>query len=132
MSMLKKFFLFLFLTTNIYAIDVLVSNSRINFNDEITLKKVSVGKVDKVKKFCIPLTLEDFEKNRFLAKHYIRKGLVLCRKSVKLYKKNSVVFNFGSIQIEREGKLIYENDEYIKIKKTNGKIEKIYKDGRLR
>jgi hypothetical protein len=25
---------------------------------------------------------------------------------------------------------MYENDEYIKIRKENGKVEKIYKDGR--
>lgn len=132
MLMLKRLFFLLFVSTNIYAIDVLVSTNKIDYNEEITIQKLSSASVSSVKKFCIPLTIDDLEKNRFLAKHYIRKGLVLCRKNIKLYKKNSVVFNFGSIQIEREGKVVFENDEYIKIKRTDGKIEKIYKDGRLR
>lgn len=46
-------------------------------------------------------------------------------------KNNSVLFNFGSIQIERPGKIIFENDEYIRIKREDGQVEKIYKDGRI-
>ena len=40
--------------------------------------------------------------------------------------------NGKTLEIEKKGKIVFENDQFIRIKKDNGKIEKIYKDGRLK
>ncbi|WP_072682185.1 hypothetical protein [Arcobacter sp. LA11] len=132
MLRLKCLFFVIALSINLYSIEVLVTNSKINYKEIISVKKLSSGKVLSVKKFCIPATISDFENNKYYATRYLRKGSIICLKDIEKYSKNSILFNFGSIQIERDGELIFENDEYIKIKKRDGKIEKIYKDGRLR
>jgi len=132
MLRLKCLFFVILFSINLYSIEVLVTNSKINYKEIISIKKLSSANVLSVKKFCIPATIRDFENDKYYATHYIRKGSVICLKDIEKYSKSSILFNFGSIQIERDGKLIFENDEYIKIKKRDGKIEKIYKDGRLR
>lgn len=132
MLRLKCLFFVIIFSINLYSIDVIVANSKINYKEIISVEKLSSLNVLSVKKYCIPATIDDLEKDKYFAKHYIRKGSVICLKDIEKYSKNSILFNFGSIQIERNGKLVFENDEYIKIKRNDGKIEKIYKDGRLR
>lgn len=132
MFRLKCLFITLLLSTNLYSIEVVVTKSRINYNEVIDPAKLKKANVLSVKKFCIPLSLEDFQETEYIATHFMREGFVICAKDVKKYQKNSVLFNFGSIQIEKDGKKIFENDEYIKIKRNDGKVEKIYKDGRVR
>ena len=132
MLRLKCLFFVIIFSINLYSIDVIITNSKINYKEIISVKKLSSANVLSVKKYCIPATISDFEQDKYFAKHYIRKGSIICLKDIEKYRKNSILFNFGSIQIERNGKLIFENDEYIKIKRNDGKIEKIYKDGRLR
>ncbi len=133
MLRLKSLLLVSLFSLNLYSIEVIITTSKINFKEIISSSKLTVSNVEKVKKFCIPMKVSDFTKKKFIAKRYLKKGTVLCAKDVQDYDKNkeSVVFNFGSIQIERPGKVIFENDKYIKIRKLDGKIEKIYKDGRL-
>lgn len=131
MLRLKGLFLFFILTLNLYSIEVIVTKSKINYKEKIDIKKLSSSNVLSVKKFCIPITLKDLQNTQYIAKRYLKKGTILCTKDIEEHKKKSVLFNFGSIQIEKEGKIIFENDEYLRIKKPNGKIEKIYKDGRL-
>lgn len=132
MFRLKSLLLILFLSLNLHSIEVVVTNKRINFNEIIESSNLKKAEVLNVKKFCIPLTLENFKTTKYIAKHYMREGFIICTKDVKKYEKNSILFNFGSIQIERDGKVVFENDDYIKIKRNDGKIEKIYKDGRVR
>ena len=131
MSKFKVLFLLFFFTVNLYSIEVIIAKTKINYKEMISLEKLSKSEVLSVKKYCIPATVKDFETSKFVATHYIRKGSVICLKDIAKYKKNSVVFNFGAIQIEKNGKVIFENNEYIRIKREDGKIEKIYKDGRL-
>jgi hypothetical protein len=131
MLRLKSLLFILFFVVNAYSIDVIVVKSKINYKEIIVLNKLSKANVLSVKKYCIPVTIDNLEENKYIATHYLRKGSILCMKDIKRYKKNSVIFNFGSIQIEKSGKIIFENNEYIKIKRNDGKIEKIYKDGRL-
>ncbi len=131
MSKFKIFFLLFFFTLNLYSIEVIVAKTKINYKEVISLEKLSKVEVSSVKKYCTPVTVKDFETTKYIAKHYIRKGSVICLKNIAKYKKSSVLFNFGSIEIERNGKVIFENNEYVKIKREDGKIEKIYKDGRL-
>ena len=35
-------------------------------------------------------------------------------------------------KIEKKGRIIFENNEFIRIKNLDGTIEQIYKDGRLK
>ncbi len=127
--MLRLSFFFIFLCLNANAIDVILTKEPISFEEEVKLSKLRLGKVDVLKKYCVPVTLKDLEKNKYVAKHYINKKVVLCKRDIKPYKKSAVVFDFGNIQIEQKGKIIFENKKFIRIKKADGKIEKIYKDG---
>lgn len=131
MLRLRSLFVLFFLSLNLYSIEVVVTNTIINYKEKVDIKKLSSANVLSVKKFCIPITIQDLETKKFMAKRYLRKGTILCTNDIEEFSKNSVLFNFGTIQIEKEGKVIFENNEYIRIKKPDGKIEKIYKDGRL-
>lgn len=130
--MLRLSCLFIFFIIEAFAIDVVVANKAINFNEIISQEMVSKAVVTSVKRHCIPVSYEEFSNKKLQATHYMRKGYVICQNDVKEYKKESVLFDFGVIQIEKQGEVIFENDEYIRIKKSNGDIDKIYKDGRLR
>ncbi len=133
MNLKLKCFILLFLfTVNAYAINVLVAKEAIPYNTKITIKHLTVKNVPKVRKSCTPVTLKKLESQAFRTSHYINKGFILCEKSLKNYKNETVLFDFGSIQIEKSGRVLNETDEYIIIKKANGKTEKIYKDGRIR
>ena len=88
--------------------------------------------VPSVSKTCIPLTLNQVRNNEYRTTHYINKKAIICQNDVEIYKNESVIFKFGGLEIEKKGRIIYENDKFIRIKKENGKIEKIYKDGRLK
>lgn len=124
--------LVIFLFSKAFAYEVVVTKENINYNEIITNNMIYKAKVSKIKKHCIPISYENFEKNKLQAKHYMKKGFIICEDDIKTYKKKSVLFDFGVIQIEKEGEIIYENGEYIRMKKPNGDIEKIYKDGRIR
>lgn len=127
-----SFVITLLLSTNLFAINVIVAKSAMNFEEKIDTKKLRLVNVATIKKSCIPLTLKDIQNNEYITTHYINRNSILCQKDVKTYKDNSVLFNFGSIQIEKKGKVVFENDKLIRIKNENGKIEEIYKDGRLK
>jgi hypothetical protein len=53
-------------------------------------------------------------------------------KDVRKSDNQSIIFNFGGVKIEKKGKIIYENKDFIRIKNVDGTIEQIYKDGRLK
>ena len=131
MLRLRSLLLLFILFQNLYSIDVLKTKVDINYKEIIDIKKLSSSNVLSVKKFCIPITLSDIKNKKFVAKKFLRKGSVVCTKDIESIEKKSVLFSFGSIEIEQKGKVIFENDEYIKIKRVDGKIEKIFKDGRL-
>lgn len=130
--MLKLSILILFLTTNVFGISVLISKEAIGFRQKIEPSSLKLLNVKRLNKNCIPLTLKKVQNNEYRTTHYINKDSIICDNDVEIYKKESVVFNFGGLEIEKKGKIIYENDNFIRIKKENGKIEKIYKDGRLK
>jgi len=125
-------FLICFLPFALFATVAPVARGNINFKEKITKYNLVLKNIIKIHKHCVPFNIDNLKKGTYTAKHYIRQGSVICTKDVQKYNKKSVLFNFGSIEIEKEGKIIFENDKYIKIRKQNGKIEKIYKDGRIR
>ena len=115
------------LNASVLAIKVV---NTISYKNGIYPKDLKQVYVNNIKSSCIPLTKEDIMSNEYKAKVFLKIGKILCKKDVYIAKNNRIVFNFGSIQIEREGKVIKETSEYIRIRNANGKIEKIYKDGR--
>lgn len=130
--LILKLSLFFLLSIKLMAISVLVANESINYEEKLESSKVKMINVDEIKKMCVPLTLSQLQNEEYITTHYINKGSIICLSDVKKYKDNSILFNFGDLQIERKGKIIYENDEFIRIKNLDGTIEKIYKDGRLK
>lgn len=122
----------LILNLNLFAATVLVSKGSIGFEEKLDSSKVVVQNVTDINKSCIPLTLSDLEKEEYLTSHYINKNTIICLKDVKKYEEESIVFNFGGLKIEKKGKIVYENKDYIRIKNTDGTIEQIYKDGRIK
>lgn len=130
--MLKlSLFTFIFLSIANASVDVLVAKNVIHYKSKIEVKDLMLQKVPTVKSTCIPLKLSQIDGKVYQALHYIAKGSIICTKDVDIFEKKSVVFNFGSIEIEKNGEIIFQNEEYIRIKRNDGKIEKIYKDGRV-
>ena len=129
---LKRSLLCLLLSVNSYAISVLIAKESINFEEKIDSSKLIVQNVSDISKACIPLKLSDIQKQDYVTTHFINKNTIICQKDVKDYKDTGVVFNFGGVKIEKKGKIIYENDEFIRIKNLDGSIEQIYKDGRIK
>lgn len=78
-----------------------------------------------------------FDKNKLLdtqyrAKRYILKGKPICNKDVEIATRDKIKFDFGNIEIERDGKVIGETKQYIKVKNSDGSVDKIYKNGQNR
>lgn len=122
----------LFFSIEIFATTVLVSSEAIKFEEKIDASKVKVQNISNLNKNCEPLTLSSLQNEEYITTHYINKNTVICTKDVKKQQNNIVVFNFGGVRIEKKGKIIFENNEFIKIKNLDGTIEQIYKDGRIK
>ncbi len=128
---LKYLFFILIMGLNLNALDVIIAKYDLQYKQKITYKNVMLKDFKSIKKNCTPLVLKDINTKSFETKHFIRKNMIICTKDIKLYKNNTILFDFGQIEIQKNGKIIYENNKLVKIKRNNGKIEKIYKDGRL-
>jgi hypothetical protein len=128
---LKLSFVFL-LNVNLFAISVLVSKESISFEEKLDSSKVAVQNVTDINKSCIPLKLSELQNTDYITTHHINKNTIICSKDVKKYENESIIFNFGGVKIEKKGKVIYENKDFIRIKNNDGTIEQIYKDGRIK
>lgn len=129
---LKFSFFLIFLISNIYAVEVIISKDDLSFRTILTPKILEVKDAKTLPHNCLPLKIDDLKNNKYNTSKYIKKDQIICKDDVKKIEKKTVIFKFGNLEIETDGKILFENDEYIKIKKDNGKIEKIYKDGRVR
>ena len=129
---LKLSFLCLFLSINTFAIDVLISKDAIKFEEKINASKLKLQNINEINKACIPLRLDEIQNEEYISSHYINKNTIICQKDVKKQNDEGIVFNFGGLKIEKKGKIIYENNEFIRIKNLDGTIEQIYKDGRTK
>lgn len=89
------------------------------------LKKVYIDK--KVR--CTTFDKTKLLENTYRAKRYIIKGKPICNKDVEIAKRDKISFDFGNIVIERDGKVIGETKQYIKVKNTDGSVDRIYKNG---
>ena len=81
---------------------------------------------------CKDLNVLLLNANKYRAKSYIRKGQVVCKKDVEVIQVQQVNFSFGNLEIQKDVEFVKETDKYIQVKTPDGKIEKIYKDGRNR
>lgn len=129
---LKLSVLVFLLNINLFAVSVLVSKVAINFEEKLDSSKVVAQNVVEINKSCTPLTLSQLQNEEYITTHYINKNTIICIKDVKKYENESVIFNFGGVKIEKKGKVIYENSDFIRIKNIDGTIEQIYKDGRIK
>lgn len=129
---LKLSLLSLVLSCQVFAISVLVAKESIKYEEKINSSKIIEKNVENINQTCVPLTLEKLNSAEFVASHHINKNRVICEKDIKTTDNQSVVFNFGGVRIEKKGKVIFENSEFIRIKNLDGTIEQIYKDGRLK
>ena len=112
------------------SILVLKTAQEIEFRQLLSKKDVYSANVNNVQKSCSPITKEDILSGKYRSKGHFKKNRILCKKDVFIADKNRIIFNFGMIEIERDGKVLNQTDDYVRIKNTSGKIEKIYKDGR--
>lgn len=129
---LKLSLVIFLLNINAFAISVLVSQDAINFEEKLDVSKVKLQNVSEINKSCVPLKLSEIQNEEYITTHYINKNTIICTKDVKKYENESIIFNFGGVQIEKKGKVIFENKDFIRIKNIDGTIEQIYKDGRLK
>ena len=129
---LKLSFLCLLLSINSFAISVIISKESIKFEEKVDSSKVRLQNVNEINKACIPLKLSEIQNNEYISTHYINKNTIICQKDVKKHDNEAIIFNFGGLKIEKKGKIIYENNEFIRIKNLDGTIEQIYKDGRIK
>ncbi len=112
--------------------EVLVPIAKKNISSKEKIFSYDVTFVPESKKyFCRKyIDMNLLNENKYLARHFIRKGRAICERNVIVPESNVVRFQFGNLEIEKEGKVIRETDRYIKIKNLDGTINKIYKDGR--
>ena len=121
-----------FLFVDAFSLDVLVAKESIKFEERIDENKLEIKSIGSVSKNCIPVTLSDIRANENVSAHIINKNSIICEKDLKKRQDDSVVFNFGGVVIEKKGKVVFENNEFIRIKNLDGTIEQIYKDGRTK
>jgi hypothetical protein len=114
----------------IYAKGVVIAIKNINFNESVTVDDVIEVEYDKHVR-CSGISINQLKQNHYIAKHYLIKGRPICQKDIQIAKEQIVKFDFGNIIIEKKGKIISKGKDYIKIKKPNGKIEKIYTNGKF-
>ena len=125
---MKFLFIVVLFLLNLNAIEILVSDKNINYHQLIdgkNLKHVTISKDIR----CTTFDKNLLKKAKYQARRFIYKGRAICYKDVQKIIINSVRANFGNIEIQRNGNVISENKNYIKIKNYDGKIIKIYKNG---
>jgi hypothetical protein len=109
-----------------------IANKNIDYKSKIytyDVRLIQANQKFKCKKY---INVIDLKKNKYYASHYIAKDRTICASDVFIPESNTIRFKFGNLEIEREGEIVKETDEYIRIKNLDGTIDKIYKDGRNR
>jgi len=127
----KSIILSVLLCVGLSASDILlpVSVKAINWKEKITPSNVKLIKKNDKYKCKKYIDIDVLKKNKYRAKHYILKNKPLCLDDVYIQSEKKIKFNFGFLEIEKDGELIKETNEYIKIKNVDGTMTKIYKNG---
>ncbi len=127
------FSLLLFISTNIFADGVQVvpiTNKVIKYKAQIRYSDIRLVEVSDKYKCKEYLDVNILRQNKYHATHYIHKNKIVCKKNVYVPVSSKIKFKFGNLEIERDGTVIKETDQYIRIKNLDGTIDKIYKNGR--
>ncbi|MBD3841570.1 MAG: hypothetical protein IE909_06735 [Campylobacterales bacterium] len=109
---------------------VVVSSKSINWKGSVTTSNTKVMMANSDYNCKEYIDFKNLDNLNLRAKHYILPNRAICVDDVYTQSNNKIKFSFGSVEIEKDGELIKETDEYIKFRNPNGSIEKIYKDGR--
>ena len=72
------------LTINSYAITVVVAKDALQFEEKVSIKKLRLVNVTRIKKACKPLTLQDIQNNEYTTTHYINRNSLICKKDVRV------------------------------------------------
>jgi len=128
----KYFTILIIFSILIHASDDIVlpiSVKSINWKEKITPSNVKIIKKNNTFKCKKYLDIDILKKNKYRAKHYVLKNKALCFEDVYVQSDKKIKFNFGFLEIEKDGELIKETSDYIKIKNVDGTMTKIYKNG---
>lgn len=123
-----KNFLFLLFGISLYGDTALVSLKDIKYKEYLNYENLQEVVINK-KIRCEIFNKEKLFEDKYIATRYIIKNTPICTKDVEIAPNHRVKFDFGNIEIEKEGEFLGETKEYIRIKKPDGTIEKIEKNG---
>jgi hypothetical protein len=123
-----KFLFFLSCGVFLFADSVLVSIKDLKFKEYLNYENLSEIQIEK-KINCNKFDKSLLKERRYIATRYIIKNTPICTKDVEVATNNKVKFDFGNIEIEKDGEVLGETDKYVKIKNTDGTTIKIDKNG---
>jgi len=121
----------IFITHNLFAANILVSNVNIKYKQHLNYDNLSIQTTNK-KIRCTMFDMNKLLSNTYEARHYIIKNKPICNKDVKISFVKKIRYDFGNIVIQRDGEVIGETKKFIKVKNNDGTIYKIYKNGQSR
>lgn len=129
---MRFFIIFALCLCYVNAMEVLVAKKSISYKEVLSKDDFAVMSANPqdIPRTCEVFNSNNFNSGQYMASKYIKEGSLLCTKDVLEYKPKEVLFNFGSLEIKTDGEVINETAEYITIKKHDGSVQKIYKDGR--
>ena len=128
---MKHILIFIILFVSLNSKEILISNKDIKYHEILDYKNLMYVNSDK-KVLCKAFNKEILLNTNYRAKRYIIKGHPICQKNVQIYIKNKIRYDFGNIVIEKDGKIIGETSNYVKIKNLDGTVDKIYKNGQVK
>ena len=123
------FVLFNFIFLN--ATQIVVSNKDLKYHEILDINNLGLSITNKNIR-CTMFNINKLKQNNYQTKHYIIQGRPICEKDVQIAVKHMIRYDFGNIVIQRDGKIIGETKKFIKIKDSDGKIQKIYKNGQIK
>lgn len=126
--MMKLILFFLVGFTILFADIMVVSTKNIKYKQNLDYGDLKLEFTEK-KIHCTMFDKEKLLKNNYQAIRYIPKNKPICNKDVQEVVQHRVSANFGSIIIEKDGEYLGETNSYIKIKKSDGSVERINKNG---
>jgi len=111
------------------SILVIKASKDIQYKSIVNSSVVHLEYVEHIKPTCTPITKDEILSFKYRAKQILKTNRIICKKDLYIPQENRVIFKFGTIEIEKDGKVIKETKKYIRFRNIDGKIEKIYKDG---
>jgi len=126
-----KIFVLLFLTLCLYGDVALVSTKDLKFKQALDYGDLKLQYLDK-KIHCKMFDKQKLLTNKYKTIRYIPKNKAICEKDVVQMLDHKIKADFGNIVIEKNGEFVSETKNYVKIKKQDGSIEKINKNGMTR